>query len=44
MSRNLVWILIVIAVIGGAVLLSRIDASKKLTTVEKAIPENALAR
>jgi hypothetical protein len=40
----LVWVLVVVALIGGAVWLSRIDASKPMTRVEKTVPANALPR
>jgi hypothetical protein len=40
----LVWVLVVVALIGGAVWLSRIDASKPTTRVEKTVPANALPR
>jgi hypothetical protein len=42
--KNLVWIAVIVAIVGGVVLLSRIDPTKKLTKTEKVIPENALAR
>ncbi len=44
MIRIFVWILVVLALIGGAILLSRIDASKPMTRVEKTVPANALPR
>jgi hypothetical protein len=40
----LVWVLVVVALIGGAIWLSRIDASKPMTRVEKTVPANALPR
>lgn len=44
MGRLLVWILVLAALIGGAVWLSRMDTTKPLTRVEKAVPANALPR
>ncbi len=43
MSRILVWIIILVALIGGTIALSRIDSTKPLTKIEKVIPGNALA-
>jgi hypothetical protein len=42
MARMLVWVLVVAALIGGAIWLSRIDATKPLKRVEKTVPANAL--
>jgi hypothetical protein len=44
MRMNWVWILLLAAIIGGAVWLSQKDTTKPLTTIEKVIPDNALAR
>jgi hypothetical protein len=44
MTRLLIWIFVVVALVAGAVWLSRIDTTKPLTRVEKAIPNNALPR
>lgn len=44
MTRTAVWILVVVALIGGAIWLSRIDTTKPTKRMEKAIPVNALAR
>jgi hypothetical protein len=44
MTRVLVLVLVVVAVIGGAVWLSRIDASKPMKRVEKTVPVDALPR
>ena len=44
MTRMLVWVLIVVALIGGAIWLSRIDASKPMKRVEKTVPASALPR
>jgi hypothetical protein len=44
MTRILVWVLVAVALIGGAIWLSRIDASKPMTRVEKTVPANALPR
>ena len=40
----LVWVLVAAALIGGAIWLSRIDASKPMKRVEKTVPVNALLR
>jgi hypothetical protein len=40
----LVPILIIVALIGGALWLSRIDASKPMKRVEKTVPVDALPR
>jgi hypothetical protein len=44
MARILVWVLIVAVLVGGAIWLSRIDASKPMTRVEKMVPASALPR
>jgi hypothetical protein len=44
MTRMLVWVLVGIALIGGAVWLSSLDASKPVTRVEKTVPASALPR
>jgi hypothetical protein len=44
MTRMLVWILVVAGLIGGAIWLSRIDASKPMKRVEKTVPASALPR
>ncbi len=44
MTRMLVWILLVVVLIGGAIWLSRIDATKPTKHVEKTVPANALPR
>jgi hypothetical protein len=44
MGRLLVWILVLVALIGGAIGLSRMDTTKPLTRVEKTVPTNALPR
>ena len=44
MTRLVILVLVVVAVIGGAVGLSRIDASKPTVRVEKMIPADALPR
>ena len=44
MSRLVVWIVIGVVLIGGAVWLSKRDASRPQTRVEKVVPANALAR
>jgi hypothetical protein len=40
----LVWILLLLALVGGAVWLSRIDTTKPMKRVEKMVPANALPR
>jgi hypothetical protein len=44
MTRLLVWVLVIVALIGGAVWLSRIDASKPMKRVEKTVPASALPK
>jgi hypothetical protein len=44
MTRLAVWILVVVALVGGAIWLSRIDASKPMARVEKTVPASALPR
>ncbi len=44
MTRILVWVLVVAALVGGAIWLSRIDASKPMTRVEKMVPASARPR
>ena len=44
MTRLIIWILIALVLVGGAVWLSRIDASKPITRVEKTVPASALPR
>jgi hypothetical protein len=44
MFRLLVWILLLLALVGGAVWLSRIDTTKPMKRVEKMVPANALPR
>jgi hypothetical protein len=44
MGRLLVWILVAVALIGGAVWLAGKDTTKPLTRVEKAVPANVLPR
>ena len=44
MVRMVVVVLIVVALIGGAVWLSRIDATKPTARVEKMVPASALPR
>ncbi len=43
MTRILVWIVVLLAVIGSGLWLSRRDTTKPLTKIEKVIPDNALA-
>ena len=44
MIRMIVWILVVVALAGGAIWLSRMDTTKPLTRVEKTVPADALPR
>jgi uncharacterized protein YneF (UPF0154 family) len=45
MRSGLLWIVVLlVAIIGGAIWLSQKDSTKPLTKVEKVIPDNALAR
>jgi len=45
MPRSLIFIAVaVVILVLGVVMLSRIDASKPLTPIEKTVPDNALAR
>jgi len=44
MSRLIVVVLVVLALVGGAIWLSRMDTSKDLKRVEKVIPADALPR
>ena len=44
MTRMIVWILVVVALVGGAIWLSRMDTTKLLTRVEKTVPADALPR
>lgn len=44
MVRLLVWILLLVAMVGGAIWLSRMDSSKPLKRVEKTVPASALPR
>ncbi len=43
MSKMLVWVVVLLALVGGSIWLSRRDTTKPLTKVEKVIPDNALA-
>jgi hypothetical protein len=44
MGRLIIWILVAVALVGGAIWLSRMDTTKPLTRIEKAVPANALPR
>jgi hypothetical protein len=44
MRSGLVWIVLLMVIVGAIVWLSQKDTTKPLTTVEKVIPDNALAR
>ncbi len=44
MSKILVWVLVLVAIVGGAVWLAGSDATKPLTKVEKVIADNALGQ
>lgn len=44
MGRLLVWILIAVALVGGAIWLSQLDTAKPLVRVEKPVPTDAIPR
>ncbi len=44
MGRLLVWILIAVALIGGAIWLAQMDTTKPPVRVEKTVPADALSR
>ena len=44
MARLLIWILIAVALIGGAIWLSQLDTTKPLVRVEKTVPADARPR
>lgn len=43
MSRSVLWVVVALVVVAGALWLSRRDTSQPLTHIEQIVPDNALA-
>lgn len=44
MSKMILWVVVLVAIVGGAIWLAGRDTTKPLVKVEKVVPDNALAQ